>query len=537
MTLSMLKQHQSCVFFLLTLCAGVVLLLPTIDVQPFLSQGDHGRDLYAFEQTLNGKGVYRDFWWVYGPLMPVYYAFFDQWLGTNIQSILFAEMLLTLASGLLIYATLATLFNPGISLIGGLWMWVFGAEFFFTYNHTGGILCLVAVVFFLFLYLKNPRIRYLLGGLGGIFLLSLIKINFGFSALGAFLVSIVLADWLLKNPFSPQKKYVYLVALGMPIVILMIYAFLSRGLTVYEIRQCFPYIKGDQPFESPIWESVKFFGQFTLNNMRASWGNLIFASIVLFSLAQSLYLVIGKKLESRLSRHLSAAMAIVLIFLVLNAHEFLLSGVFYRFFWARPFQILAIFMVIATASYRFPRILKGLVYLTLLVVVTKEASAQLRFVEQWKTPAHYLSHPRAKIFVGNSPQWIDTVNKTTDYLSAHLKPKEPFFALPYECLYYYLTGRESPTRQLIFFEHIKIPAEQERKVIEDLEGRKIDFVLLSNRLASPEQGLGVLGRDYCPLLAKYLEDHFRVVAIFGDWKNPPGWAWNHGTMILKRNPL
>jgi len=106
--------------------------------------------------------------------------------------------------------------------------------------------------------------------------------------------------------------------------------------------------------------------------------------------------------------------------------------------------------------------------------------------------------------------------------------------LPYDPLLYYLLEKRSPTKQLIFFDHIKITEEQEKGILSELEKNKINWIVLSNRINSAETGLGVLGQTYCPLIGKYIEDNFEVVAKFGDWINPPGWAWNYGIKILHR---
>ncbi len=107
--------------------------------------------------------------------------------------------------------------------------------------------------------------------------------------------------------------------------------------------------------------------------------------------------------------------------------------------------------------------------------------------------------------------------------------------MPYDCLYYYLTGKRSPTRQLIFFDHIKIPQQQEISVIRELEKNKTAYVLMSNRIMSDETGLGVFGKTYCPLLANTSTQVYAPLARQGgDWTQPPGWANNHGVIILKR---
>ena len=73
-----------------------------------------------------------------------------------------------------------------------------------------------------------------------------------------------------------------------------------------------------------------------------------------------------------------------------------------------------------------------------------------------------------------------------------------------------------------------------KEIISQLENKKVNYILLSNRIDAKEQGLGTFGKTYCLILAKYIGENFEVVATFGDWQNDPGWAWNHGTKILKR---
>ncbi len=528
------SKNLRIISLILTILAGFFLLYPFIDVQYYLSQGDHGRDLYVFEQTTHGAKVYQDYWWVYGPLMPVYYSWFDHWLGTNIPSILVGEMFLHLFSGLFIFLTLCVFFSPLIGFSAAVWFWVFNNDFFFTYNHAGGITMLTLIVYALFLYLKNPRAGYLFLGLMGIFVLSLIKLNFGLSAFLVFVIAFLLIDFLNKVPFSSQKKYVYLASIALPILILIIYWMALKGLSIDEIRQCLPYLKGDQPYETSMWVAAQSYLSSLWQNMTTAWPNFIFAFLLILSILQSFYLLFKNK-DKKISRNdRGLILAILILFLCANAHEYLMSGVLYRSYWIRPFQVLTIFTFIAMATENLSRLIKGLLFTTILLSAFLNFQIEVQSINRIKIPKQYLSHPKAKIFVGNSPQWIETVNQTTQYLSTHLKNQETFLALPYDGLYYYLTGKTSPTRQLIFFEHIKIPPEEERKVIQDLENKHVDWIVLSSRSVSSEHGLGILGKTYCPILGKYLEDNFSVAATFGDWQNPPGWAWNHGTKILRR---
>jgi len=159
---------------------------------------------------------------------------------------------------------------------------------------------------------------------------------------------------------------------------------------------------------------------------------------------------------------------------------------------------------------------------------------QLQAARPGLSAGQFMSHDKARVFVKNRRDWISAVELTTDVLTRVLKPGEQFLALPYDPLYYYLTGRKAPTRLFNFFEHINIPPEQERKIIRDLQAGSINYILLSSRAWSSETGMGRLGQTHCPLLAEYIEKNFVLAARIGDWQNQPGWAWNHGTMILKR---
>ena len=56
---------------------------------------------------------------------------------------------------------------------------------------------------------------------------------------------------------------------------------------------------------------------------------------------------------------------------------------------------------------------------------------------------------------------------------------------------------------------------------------RVNFVLLLNAEAR-------FGQTYCQKLDQYIDDRFEVIAAFGNWQAEGGWAWNHGTKILKR---
>jgi len=533
------KQNSKCLVLLLVLIAGIIITAPCANFQDFLSQGDHGRDLYAAQAVYRGELPYRDFWWVYGPLMPYYYGLFFKIFGTQISSMILGKLILKILGGILICLGLMEVSSEIAAFLCACWFMVFQQDFFFTYNHLGGIVMILGVAYCLLSYTQKNSSRAAWGALGFIFTLCLIKINFGLAALAVCVITVGVCDYVHRIPLNTTKKTFYTVAfIGIPILLFIIYWSLLKGLSIMEIRQCLPYKEGDQPYAMNPWLAIKNFAQITFHTITSNWTNLAFAVIINASALRCIYLFNQNKLPSQRKTNLILSLSMLGLFYVANSHEYLKSGVWYRLFWAQPLSMMITFLLVDTATQSIPKVARKII-LTFLAGLAIYCSLLIGHqVIASKTENQFFSLPRGGIYLTNSPSWITTVEQTTEFLNKTLKPDELFFALPYDCLYYYLTAKKTPTRQLIFFEHIKIPMEQEKSVIADLEKNHVNYVLLSSRaFARQELGLGFLGTSYCPLIGKYIQDNFVPIARFGDWKNEPGWAWNHGTLILRRKGI
>ena len=527
------------IFLLLTIAASVFILWPYHDFQDFISQGDHGRDLYAAEAVLRGELPYRDFWWVYGPLMPYYYGACLLAFGHTITTIICGKLLLTVLTAVCIYAAMAVCTAPLTAFFTAAWFVMFHQEFFFTYNHIGGVALITGIVWAALLYVRRQDVRLLWTALGLAFILGLIKVNFGLSCIASLALCVFMVDRANNVPWNSRKKLFYVLAfIGAPFLLFMSYAHFLHTLSLIEIRQCLPYWGDDQPYNiSPITALIMFF-KIMFTNMRSTWANTAFAVIVDLCALRTLYLLCAGKLKPRDAKELWLTFAVFGVFYVLNFHEYLKSGVWYRAFWVQPLSMMLSFLLIHQAVKDLLLVVRVLLWSAVGTIIIFAFNDFAGHIGPYKNPAQELDAGKGRVYLANEPKWIQTVGQTTAYLNTALKKDELFFALPYDCLYYYLTDKRSPTRQLIFFDHIKIPAEQERSVIAELEKNKVDWALVSNRANANEHGLGMFGRTYCPLLARYIHDHFDAVAHFGDWSGEPGWAWNHGTLILKRkNPL
>ena len=150
--------------FILMMLSSFIVLLPSLTFQVMFAQGDHGRDLYAFAMTAKGALPYRDYLWVYGPLMPYYYAFFLKYVGSSILSVLLGETLLKFACGLTFYFIIRQLTAPWWSYLCAIFFLSTYSFFFHTYTYTGGILLLLLILFTLVKYIHKPEARLLTMG-------------------------------------------------------------------------------------------------------------------------------------------------------------------------------------------------------------------------------------------------------------------------------------------------------------------------------------------------------------------------------------
>ena len=530
--------QKKTIFLLLTILAGIYVLWPLHNFQNYLAQGDHGRDLYCFKRAMEGAIPYRDFSWLFGPLMPYYYSIFYYFAGVSIQSVLFGQILLILLTGIFIYLTCSVFLPPSVSFAGALWYWGFrGMEFFYTYNHIGGLLAMIATLYCLFRYIRDNQLGHAYAGFICIFFLSMIRLNMGLAILVGYILSLFLTDLVLKDKAAAKKRLLFAgLFITVAGIALLIYWLLLYPLPDYAISQSFPYAKSQRVDQSatPL-VALQYGWHLIYSYFTATLAQILFSGVLLLSTAQTLLLLCSKKFPELHRKKLILAFISLFIFIVVSSHEFVASGVYYRIEWFFPLIYITIFFLITTAT-RFieSRAIQLLILTMLLFPSVLNIDREHFLISLYKNPAHLLQIGKNRIYTTQDPAWFQTVYEATAFIQQIIPPSDTILVLPLDPLYLFLGERDSATRQLVFFEHFNIPQQQELDVISDMEKNRGNWAIISNRSDSPEGGMGTFGKDYCPILAKYLEDHFAQVAQFGDWVNPPGWAWNHGVRIFKR---
>ncbi len=528
------KKHSFFIFLFLTIIFGIIIFSPYANYQSLLVQGDHGRELYAAEAVWRGELPYKDFLWYYGPLMPYYYGAFFKIFGVQITSVLLGKIVLNIACGIFCFLAVCEIFVPAAAFATSLWWMCFQQDFFHTYDHIGGIALILASIWMHLAYIRHSHLRSAYAALAFVFLLGLEKINFGLVALLITVLTVNIFDRIRPPPSNETKRSFYITALFLPLAWLAIYRWMTYGLTMREIRECLPYLPGDEPNNHlPFIQSIpliyhQYLQQIQMNHLL--YGVVL---VIFICLVRDVQLFFFKKNDAPPKKVELFLISYATLFCFLNLNEYLVSGLLYRSFWSQPPGILLCAFIIIIALKKSPLFLKGSLWIFFISICFLNIKQDFNEINSFKTPAHFLGLPKAHVYIGNGPPWIQTVEQTVLFINRTLGGKDLFFALPCDPLYYFLTNKRSPTRQLIFFDHVKIPVEQERSIIAELIKNRIKMVLISSRQSTPEPGRGTFGKTYCLLLYGFIKKNFYPVAQFGEWTKPAGWTINHGTLLLK----
>ncbi len=534
--LEFLTRHQIQVFFFLTLLAGVLIFSWQCDFQNYVSPGDHGRDLYAFKRVAETGAVpYRDFSWLFGPLMLYYYAAFFKAFGPTIQTAILGQNVLIIVTGALLFLIGSRFLSPFLAFLCALWYWAFrGQEFFYTYNHSGGLVCMLVMVYALFRYIEDGKVRHVILGLVAAFLFALIRFNMAFAILAGWIASLFMVDLSRKHPFFRRNARVYLYgALVCGLLVFFVYWLYFQGQPVYVLWESFPLTKAQRTDVTPgVMSSVGLLGQIVTFFVSSSPAWLCIAALFVFGVIHALTRQAVPLRES--GGKVVLALVALTILTVFALHEFLVSGISYRLCWAFPLVLLIVFLAFGVAASGLRLVFKVLLSIALFWMAFTTIMHETWMIAQFKNPFHELRWGKNHVYTLQPMAWQSTVRGTCEFIQKNVPPGEKLFAVPFDTLYNFLTGRDQPTRQWVFFEHFIIPEEQDRKTIEDLEREKVNWILLSNRAIARDEGLGIFGRDCCHTLWKYIYEHYELVARYGVWSSRSSWGWDHGVIMYKR---
>ncbi|MCD4779853.1 MAG: glycosyltransferase family 39 protein [Candidatus Omnitrophica bacterium] len=521
------------IFYTCLFLVGFLILSHNLYYQAFLTTGDHGSNLMAFLKTMQGGHPFRDFWWPYGPLMPYYFALFLKIFGISVQSVLLGETLLKVTAGLFFFGALRRLTNYMWGLLGTIYFWVFFQYFWHTYSHTGAVVASLACFYYLICFLHKNSKKYVYAALLCVFILFLIKVNYGLVSLFNVFVAVLITNLFRPDKIFSPKKFFFLGIVILPATVTGIYFLYVRNLPAPWVHQCLPYLSSDHPFNIHILAGVAEFFKFLIFQMTRSPLALFISGGLTVLFASYSHILIKEKnfKESQADRQLILGTFFVLLFALTYLHEFILSGVYYRINWSTPFFIIFLSMTVYHCIPKLHRVIQLFIIALVIFIVSFQ---YIKFQYFLKLQTNFFAHPRVQILVRNDSQWIQTVQQTTHFLQTHLKDNETFFAFPYDPLYYFLTEKNNPTKYIIMVDFLYMPTSQEQDIINRLKNPALRYLVMSNRISSNEQGIGRFGKTHCKLLHNYIDQNYERVMMFGDWDNEPMWSKNHGTMIIQK---
>lgn len=539
----MTRAGATVAWLCLTLLLGMGLLAPYVEYQDVLDQGDRGRDLYCFKKTMDGDMVYRDYWWIYGPIMPYYYSLCYRMLGVGVRSVLIGQCGLLLLCGVLVFLTTALFASPACACIAAVAFWIYYPDFPHTYVYTGGIACMLLAVYFLFRYIRRPGLPPLLLCAGALVLAGMVKLNIGASVFCAALIAAAGADFLREGTrgFRNRLRRYIGAALLFGAGLILGYLPFTWGLPEIIRTQSFPFSNAQRSSAPPLLSSIRGVAAVVGEQLASDWRYPLLLALSLACGARALYLLARNRSLPAPRFELGAAMIALLLLALLSIHEYFMNifSIYYQLHWAFP-MLLLLSVLAAWVGTRGLGVMAryGVAALVLVCAATTFARTA-RTIRECRVPAQYLGFARGGVYlnpVNNAPEWLATVRGAVDFIMRNVGKDEKIVALPYDPLYCFLSGRDSAIRQHEIFSLNHPTEEQEREIIASMERQNVRWAVLSNRYRTTEPGKGAgFGLVCCRLLSGYLEEHFDIAAVFGPWpKDPPEWIRGHGVAILRR---
>ena len=465
-----MSKHQRVknVFFILTIIVGLLAVAPQVFYQSFLFQGDHGRDLYISQQTAQGAIPYVDYRTDNGPAMPFYYGAFLAYLGNSIQSVLLGYALMIFIAGLLIFLIARKVIPPHFAFFSSILCMLIRPDI--------GLASLAGLLICSFIYQRKDYLP---------------NRSFFIILLTALAGTFVMANLFIPEMFSPYWNSIQWNLIPANLIYLLQYSF-----------------------------------SFLTQNLAISGLSAILA-ILFFLGTRNLWISRKNKETKKCLRHLTC----FLIFLILFLMEFLLGFRFFRWIWILPQFFLIMFYCIFWGIKDMNKFIQGIIFLFLIFICSTLVVFQYADIQTSKKNNAVLSVDKTHLYMRPTQKsWIDTVEKTSQFILQATKPEDVILTLPYDSLYCFLTQRKLATK------NPSLIGSTGTYVIPELEKNQVPLIVISNRAFhhNEEHLYGTLGRDYGKDLWEYIQTNYFLAAQFGPWNNMAGPVQNHATQIYLR---
>jgi hypothetical protein len=551
---------------------------------------DCGREMYVPSVLLEGKTLYRDAWYPYGPLAPYLNSFLFKEFGVNLSVLYWAGSLSALSCAIFLY-------HAGMRLSAGLAGWTAGAALLFQAFHPSyfsfplpyssaavyGYLVSCAFLWLVIHAATSENRFWILASGTAAALALLMKLEYG-TACWITLAVLIAARSVQQRSWKSAVRDIAACLPGALVCALVIAWMISlRGAE---------FLTQENLMSWPGTFFMRTYGKFWLAQTGLSITGPILAEVterllVFLALMQGLHMFLSSKRPDRRTMLLRGALFVLalgysFVYLTwlkqLSALFFPQDMVFYIgvaalgawwYFLRRPesqnalaialllsFSTLLAFRVMfKLLPVDFPVFYDGpaiLCFLLLMGSLIPALGHSKRFVQVAETVlclaclAAPALHSRAVLEAMPRPAWLTTergsirVPKQTaeNYWAAihFLKEKnalgEAVLSIPEDTSLYFLSGVDCPTRVFAFTPGVLAPGRMTDELIRQIEQKKVRYLIWSNRLF-PEYNVLRFGVDFDQTLGNYLFSHYRRVAPVTP-ESPHYWEWS--AYIWERMP-
>jgi hypothetical protein len=552
---------------------------------------DCGREMYVPQQISQGKMLYRDLWYPYGPLAPYWNALLFKIFGDSLNVLYASGLAITLALAFVLFAvsrmfvsSFAAFVVVFVFLLEAFRTHLFNYILPYSYGSTLGSLLAFLFLYYLLRHIQRkpgPNL-FLAGLLAGLALLT--KAEFGAACYLTFAFIQIfrsISNRSVRRMFSGFSAFfpgVLIPALGYGY-------FLARLSLLFFVNDSFSrewYVAWSRR------QGLRFVPSEVLNLVMWALVALLIWAAIAFLLARAFnarrrVLVLGTLLFvvllGALYQHWSAYMPLTFYYLL---HSVLFpSGMFWLvvgyltwllvrlprkdcqpaswslialcfFALALGMRVMSkaepanysiyystalflVFVIVLTqiaekVSARFSSDRRSFVVIGL---VAFEALGMLASIYPWRVrPVAQLQTDRGSIYARRSE--AGAFPAIIRFMREQKAAGKTVLVLPEETSLYFLAGTEAPSRWYMIHPGILGSEDRERRYLSQLETRRIDFVLLSNR-TNKEYGYSFFGIDYDRLIYDWIESHFEVVGEFGQFSREN--TTEFGMLIYRRRPI
>ncbi|MDD4939173.1 MAG: hypothetical protein PHE18_07510 [Candidatus Omnitrophica bacterium] len=546
---------------------------------------DVGREMYVPLKLFEGKILYRDIFYIYGPLSPYFNALLFKIFGPHLYSLFLSGALTAALTAFFTYKVsrffLSVFFSTFVTA-AFLFVLAFGQYVYFgnynfilpySYSSVHAAALSLGALYLFFIWVKDGKYAWLCALFCALTLLSRLE-------MGLMLIFSILAT-LAAFSVDSWFKLVSRLCLACAVSALTFILFLS-GKTVLQksildiwIKSTFPnftftgWLSGASALKPNLIVLLKnilhyaalcgifYAGGYALG--LAKKVKPLFGRRCLFFLAASISLGAGFLFYKRFFTYDLQFRGLPVICLAAGAVSLVKrkSGPEYLFiFTLSLFSLLLtsrVLLRVWAGHYGFYILVPGLIiyyafFLRICADILKAGTARnffrsaFTFILVLFIAGHFavsrycynrrtlkVSSPKGSLYVFDNLRERG-LKDLLGFLDENTEKDETLVVFPEGVTINFLSGRENPLYYYSYHPVDLAVPEAEERVVSEMRANKVDYVVLTQRMTE-EYGYPVFGRDYAAKILKYVSENYVLYRQFGPF---PFTSGEYGTALFKR---